>query len=514
MSKLNTLEVAKGINENVSCLEKALEKVYRNKVFVIMKGDRIWSYQKTNRGAVGYIEKHNVSYYNDYTFEMDCASDGMYIVEVPSTMLVDINTDIKVWYNEARHFQKYYDMKTLLNKINRFELSEEVKNMINNYVTFVEENGNYVLPSIEMVSPDFKTEDKEINNTIESDKQNVESEEVTEIESVQNNTNDKELNATIDNGIAYKLNDEKNGIEIYFSEKPSEEVRNELKMNGFRWSRFSKCWYSKQSNKTIELAKRLSGENIQDNTVAEPVEFEEININDLDNYIISDSLSKAENNANWVFRTKETDHNKIVHDLFVDMNKEAMDVISALNSEYYIYKVKTLLQSTKKKYFNAYVSWLNAKISCPSWASTGRAGRSASRYEKGMSRIEKWEREKWAIVDNFNNKLEYYQYKEVKDKENKLQQEVNKAMETIDINDIQFTTKRINMEGTKFNAYGQLQCYIAGDYFICKLHGSFSIFNLTTKEEIHSMKSKDKLTDAKKYVAYLINKDQLQQAVI
>lgn len=319
---------------------------------------------------------------------------------------------------------------------------------------------------------------------------------------------------TLDVTATYTLNNEKNGVEIRFNGKPSEEIRNEMKLNKFRYSPRYKVWYAKQNTNTIALAERLSNGSKNEYNSDNPQTldnfkelYEAINIDDLDNYIISESLSRGENDANWIFRTKEVDHSKVVNDLFVELNNEAKNVISTLNNDYYIYKVKTLLQSTKKKYYNAYTSWLNAKISCPSWVVTGRDGRSASRYEKGMSRIEKWEREKWTIIDNFNKKLEYYQYKEIKEKENKTRQEIEKAMETIDINDIKFTTKRMNMEGTSCSVYGQLQCYIADNYFICKAFGKFRIFNLATKEELHAMKSKDKLTDAKKYVAYLISKN-------
>jgi hypothetical protein len=45
----------------------------------------------------------------------------------------------------------------------------------------------------------------------------------------------------------YRLNDEKQGIEIRFAEKPSDEIRASLKQWGFRWSRFASCWYAKQS---------------------------------------------------------------------------------------------------------------------------------------------------------------------------------------------------------------------------------------------------------------------------
>lgn len=50
------------------------------------------------------------------------------------------------------------------------------------------------------------------------------------------------------------LNEEKNGVEIYFNNKPSEEVRKDLKNNGFRWSKYNNCWYAKQNEDTLIFA--------------------------------------------------------------------------------------------------------------------------------------------------------------------------------------------------------------------------------------------------------------------
>ncbi|OAO82615.1 LPD29 domain-containing protein [Anoxybacillus flavithermus] len=58
----------------------------------------------------------------------------------------------------------------------------------------------------------------------------------------------------------YTLNEELNGIEITFNTVPSEEVRNELKTNGFRWSKYKKVWYAKQTAERLEFAKMLAGE--------------------------------------------------------------------------------------------------------------------------------------------------------------------------------------------------------------------------------------------------------------
>jgi hypothetical protein len=52
----------------------------------------------------------------------------------------------------------------------------------------------------------------------------------------------------------YIKNEEKNGIEIYFDEKPDEATRNLLKEEKWRWNPAKKCWYHKYSEKNENLA--------------------------------------------------------------------------------------------------------------------------------------------------------------------------------------------------------------------------------------------------------------------
>jgi len=58
--------------------------------------------------------------------------------------------------------------------------------------------------------------------------------------------------------VAMKLNKELNGVELYFSDKPEETIRNILKENKFRWSKYKKCWYAKQNSNTLKLAEKLT----------------------------------------------------------------------------------------------------------------------------------------------------------------------------------------------------------------------------------------------------------------
>lgn len=58
------------------------------------------------------------------------------------------------------------------------------------------------------------------------------------------------------------LNNELNGIELYFEGKPSQEVREEMKLNGYRWNGKKVCWYAKQNKKSIALSEKLSGSEV------------------------------------------------------------------------------------------------------------------------------------------------------------------------------------------------------------------------------------------------------------
>jgi len=60
--------------------------------------------------------------------------------------------------------------------------------------------------------------------------------------------------------IIMTLNAEKQGVELTFPGKPSDEIRNELKQAGFRWSPFQKIWYAKQTPATLATAKQISGD--------------------------------------------------------------------------------------------------------------------------------------------------------------------------------------------------------------------------------------------------------------
>lgn len=60
----------------------------------------------------------------------------------------------------------------------------------------------------------------------------------------------------------YCINQEKNGVEIYFENKPAQEVIANLKSNKFKWNGKKKCWYTRQTEASIEFAQKICDGNL------------------------------------------------------------------------------------------------------------------------------------------------------------------------------------------------------------------------------------------------------------
>lgn len=302
------------------------------------------------------------------------------------------------------------------------------------------------------------------------------------------------------NGIYYKLNAEKSGVEIYFNDKPDEEVRNLLKANKFRWSNFNKCWYAKQSEPTLAIAEQLSSNNMQNvsSTPVEAVAYPVVDINDIETYTIDEKLQKAEHDSAWVFRKGERDHNKELQDLFQSYTDQAIELLATTENEYYIYKIKSTLQSFKKNYHAAHVKYLSHKASNPSWTVTGRGGMNVSKYNKGMDRQDKLMLSLADMPKEFESKLMSYKLKIRKDKNNIVKEMVSNT-------EINVTFKTETKEFMYMKMQEKKRVYSYDGYWICKLWGAFRIFK--DGKEIHGMKTAEKLTDAKKYVCMLVQNE-------
>lgn len=67
-----------------------------------------------------------------------------------------------------------------------------------------------------------------------------------------------------------RINEELNGIELYFESKPEQEVLTHLKSNGFRYSGFKKCWWSKRTEKSMQVANSVTKQEVTYATTTKP----------------------------------------------------------------------------------------------------------------------------------------------------------------------------------------------------------------------------------------------------
>lgn len=54
-----------------------------------------------------------------------------------------------------------------------------------------------------------------------------------------------------------EINPEFDGVEVYFPNKPTEEVRTALKSAGYRWHSKKKCWYAKNTEKNLQALRAI-----------------------------------------------------------------------------------------------------------------------------------------------------------------------------------------------------------------------------------------------------------------
>ena len=72
------------------------------------------------------------------------------------------------------------------------------------------------------------------------------------------------------NEAKFLFNEEFNGIEIYFDEKPEEEILDELHAERWRWHKKKRCWYNYDSDEHRETAEKVC---MMHNGYDEPVRY-------------------------------------------------------------------------------------------------------------------------------------------------------------------------------------------------------------------------------------------------
>lgn len=245
------------INSNPCEVKKALENMnrYGKTYMVVENGFYITGFRKTLKGAKSFAEKSLTQWYDDYTQDMTHNTNE--VVEVSREELTDYSSDVTAWYEfllnnpdavnyytEAKYFFKVY--------VDDFNPSEEIR-------SYLEEQYSRMLQGKTPAAP---TADAPV---VEEAEEAVEQEEEEPTEEA------AEAKAET---FTVVENHEKDGIEIYFQEKPSAATIQELKDHKFRWHRAKACWYTKATPEAKAFVEALHDEEIalEEPSLGSPVE--------------------------------------------------------------------------------------------------------------------------------------------------------------------------------------------------------------------------------------------------
>ena len=483
---MNKKELLEKINSNVYELEKAYNNLYHNKVYVVVN-DTINAYYKTKRGALNWVNKHkDDSYYDEYFMDLVYPNKGCEVYEVWINELINPSNNKMFWYKVLYNHlgnvcQGYtWTLDNIKDDAKKWNVSEDIENYIDETIKYMIENHSIIV---------LEDETEEKNDTEETE--NIkDSEVIEEKENIQ---------------VEVRFNEEKNGIELYFSNKPDEEIRDTLKSNGFRWARYNKCWYCKDTEEKRRLLKSLGWFNEENKTVdvnnktINNIEYEEIDINDIESYTIDKDISDRENNS-VMFRSQYTNHTKVLQDIITRYQEK---IIELLNDENITpgmkYKIKSKLQDFKKKYTNAYRDYLITKGNNPSWAVTGRSGLNINKYNKGQNKVNNKMFALNDIENNFQKFLNKQKNELTKVANNKYKEELLNT----DIDNVEFKKVKVNIKlGAVDNVFDdgdkEVQAYtIDNRHYIIKNWGSWHIYN-DKGQDLWNSKTTDKLEVAKK----------------
>ena len=244
------------INSNPCEVKKALENMnrYGKTYMVVENGFYITGFRKTLKGAKSFAEKSLTQWYDDYTQDMTHNTNE--VVEVSREELTDYSSDVTAWYEfllnnpdavnyytEAKYFFKVY--------VDDFNPSEEIR-------SYLEEQYSRMLQGKTPAAP---TADAPV---VEEAEEAVEQEEEPTEEAAEAKA---ETFTVVENH-------EKDGIEIYFQEKPSAATIQELKDHKFRWHRAKACWYTKATPEAKAFVEALHDEEIalEEPSLGSPVE--------------------------------------------------------------------------------------------------------------------------------------------------------------------------------------------------------------------------------------------------
>ncbi|EQB4341425.1 TPA: hypothetical protein ACXDAZ_002687 [Clostridium botulinum] len=489
-------------------MEKVVKKVAK----------KVWKMIEVKRDSFKVGDYITLSYHGHYwkiTEEYMKTGTWKGIKDTRKAFVYEIVGSASRGYKDLKNAKRYYDFEYRMvkslkeGKIKIFELKE---------VEEVQEVEKWVRVKAQKKNT-YKKEDITITEK-ETQQQNSKKQDITE-----SKQESKSINVSV------KFNEVKNGIELHFTDKPSQEVREQIKSNGFRWSKFQKIWYAKDTEEKRDFLKSIGflkseNNNNESITVSEveknikDIEYPTIDIDDIETYTVSKELSKREN-ENSMFRRNDTDHTKELQDVLRSANNNVIELCNMEGCTPYIeYKAKTILQSFKKDYTSAYISVLEHRANNPSWAVTGRGGLNVRRYNKKQEQLTNKMHYQSKLIDKFNYKIDKLQNQIINNEKQKLKIELENNLNSIE-EVPKFKRVKIEINGepnanifdlTNASYTKEKMGHQLDNYTIIKNWGCFRVYNSKGAEVWH-IKTNENLDVAKKYVLYLINQEQEKKAI-
>ena len=240
------------INSNPYEVQKVLSNMNKQgKTYMVVEnGFYITGFRKTLKGAKSFAEKSLIQWYDDYTQDMTHNTNE--VVEVSREELTDYSSDVTAWYEFLLNnpdVANYYSDKKYFFKVYVDDLfpSEEIR-------SYLEEQYDRMLQGKTPAAPAADTLEEEAAVEVEEENEEAVEEKAETFTVVENQ--------------------EKNGLEIYFKEKPSAATIQELKDHKFRWHRAKACWYAKATPEAKAFVEALYDEEIvlEEPSLGSPVE--------------------------------------------------------------------------------------------------------------------------------------------------------------------------------------------------------------------------------------------------
>ncbi|MET3209943.1 UNVERIFIED_CONTAM: hypothetical protein ABIC26_002891 [Paenibacillus sp. PvR008] len=239
-----------------------------------------------------------------------------------------------------------------------------------------------------------------------------------------------------------------------------------------------------------------SGEVTETNNYNESQIYESIDIEDLDQYTVSDEL-QARLHSSSMF---QVDYKKDCYNTFLEIQEIAKKTIDEVNDTSIQYQIKKYLQSFKKRYYEKYIEILNHRANNPSWAVTGRGGLNVRRYNKMQDRYGNMLGEFSKMRQGFENKMNRFRDSVRQVEQDKIKKAVNNVTTTLEF---KVEQKEINVAGYK----EKVRTYNYKNYMIAKSWGMFRVFK-DGKEVETTLKTTSRLDEAKQFVNYLVGKEE------